>query len=169
MEVADAASTPSLAAIDRTPQHPRRLGMARYQRLRAGTARAHASGWLAREPETAKPTGAGHLGRLPPGAAAPRWTEGSEVMFERRYAEGVIERFPRLARELVELNVDLIVAVGDEAAAAGKQATDRIPIVFASVGDPVGRRLVSSLARPGGNLTGLTTQGGELNGNGWPC
>ena len=91
------------------------------------------------------------------------WTEGRDVVFERRFSEGVVDRLPHLARELVEGYVDLIVATGAGALAA-KQATVTIPIVFAAVPDPVATGLVASLARPAGNLTGLSSQSPELVG-----
>jgi putative ABC transport system substrate-binding protein len=92
------------------------------------------------------------------------WSEGRDVVFERRFAEGAADRFPRLARELIEQKVDVIVATSGNAAFAAKKATDTIPIVFASVPRPVEQGLVASLARPGGNLTGLATQSFELEG-----
>jgi putative ABC transport system substrate-binding protein len=91
------------------------------------------------------------------------WTEGRDVVFERRYTEGVVDRLPRLVREVIEHKVDLIVASGASALAA-KQATETIPIVFVAVRDPVAEGLVASLARPGGNLTGLSAQSTELVG-----
>ena len=84
------------------------------------------------------------------------WTEGQTLVFERRYAEGREALLPQLAAELVRLKVDVIIAIGTPAARAAKDATATIPVVFARVGDPVGSGLVQSLARPGGNLTGLT-------------
>lgn len=92
------------------------------------------------------------------------WVEGRNLVIEFRYAEGVRDRFPTLAREMVELKVDLIVASSGTAAQAAKEATGKIPIVFASVPTPVQRGLVASLARPGGNLTGLATLSDELVG-----
>ncbi len=91
------------------------------------------------------------------------WTEGREVVFERRFSEGVVDRLPLFARELIARNVDLIFATGAGALAA-KQATETIPIVFAAVPDPVGTGLVATLARPGGNVTGLSSQSPELVG-----
>src|SRR5262249_42308091 len=73
-----------------------------------------------------------------------------------RYAEGVTERLPNLATELVSLKVDVIVAIGTPAARAAKNATQTIPIVIKGVTDPVGTGLVASLAQPGGNVTGLS-------------
>ena len=85
-------------------------------------------------------------------------------MIEYRDAEGKVERLPALAPELVALNVDVIVAPGTPQALAAKQATRTIPIVFTAAGDPVTDGLVSSLARPGGNVTGLATLSPELVG-----
>jgi putative ABC transport system substrate-binding protein len=77
-------------------------------------------------------------------------------MVERRSAEGRNERLPALAAELVQRNVDVIVAVADAAALAAKDTTKSVPVVMLLVGDPVGSKLVASLARPGGNVTGMT-------------
>jgi len=84
------------------------------------------------------------------------WIDGRNVAIEYRWGEGRNERFAEIAAEFVRLKVDLIVASTTPAAIAAKQATSVIPIVFASVGDPVGTGLVASLARPAGNLTGLS-------------
>jgi putative ABC transport system substrate-binding protein len=84
------------------------------------------------------------------------------LVIEYRYAEGKFERLPALATELVRLRVDLIVTVGTPAARAAKQATQTIPIVMAASGDAVGVGLVATLARPGGNVTGLSFLGREL-------
>ena len=92
------------------------------------------------------------------------WVEGRDIAFERRFAEGDVELFPRLARELIDRKVDLIVAVSGNAARAAKNSTASIPIVFASVASPVEQGLVASLARPAGNLTGMTTQSDEMIG-----
>jgi putative ABC transport system substrate-binding protein len=92
------------------------------------------------------------------------WVEGRTVMIEFRSADGQIERLPALAAELVALPVDVILLAGPIQAHAAKQATRTIPIVFATVGDPVGSGLVASLARPGGNLTGLSSITPELVG-----
>ena len=85
-------------------------------------------------------------------------------MIEYRDAEGKLERLPALAAELVALKVDVIVAASTPAALAAKQATRTIPIVFAAAGDPVASGLVTSLARPGGNVTGLSILAPELVG-----
>ena len=83
------------------------------------------------------------------------YVEGRNILIEYRSAEGKLERFPALAAELVALKVDVIFAANTQAALAAKQATRSIPIVFAGPADPVSSGLVGSLARPGGNLTGL--------------
>jgi putative ABC transport system substrate-binding protein len=83
------------------------------------------------------------------------YVEGRNITIEYRYAEGKVERFPDLAAELVRLKVDVIVAAGP-AIRAARQATTTIPIVMAVSGNPVGDGLVASLARPGGNITGLS-------------
>jgi putative ABC transport system substrate-binding protein len=90
------------------------------------------------------------------------WVEGRNAVIEWRFAEGRMERFPDLAADLVRLKVDLIVTLGGPAARAAKQATKTIPIVAVAVSDPVGQGLVASLARPGGNVTGLATLFPEL-------
>src|SRR6266851_5024834 len=91
------------------------------------------------------------------------YIEGQNIAFERRYAEGNNEILPDLAADLVRLQPDVILARGTAAARAAKVATQVIPIVFARAGDPIGLGLVPSLARPGGNLTGLSTLNVETN------
>jgi ABC-type uncharacterized transport system substrate-binding protein len=91
------------------------------------------------------------------------WIEGHTVAIEYRWAEGRPERFAEIATEFVRLKVDVIVTLGG-AVLAAKQATLVIPIVFASAGDPVGGGLVASLARPGGNITGLSNQMTDIAG-----
>ena len=91
------------------------------------------------------------------------WIEGRTVAIEYRWAEGRGERYAELATEFVRLKVDVIVTVGT-AVPAVKQATSVIPIVFAISGDPIGTGLVASLARPGGNVTGLSGQAPDLAG-----
>jgi putative ABC transport system substrate-binding protein len=86
------------------------------------------------------------------------WVEGRGVMIEVRAAEGVVERAGEIAAELARLKVDVIVMSGDAQVLAAKRAAPDIPIVIASAGDPVGQGLVESLARPGGNVTGLSVQ-----------
>ena len=89
------------------------------------------------------------------------WTEGRTIAIEYRWAEGRGEQFTKIATEFVQLQVDVILTVGS-AAAAAQQVTSTIPIVFAIAVDPVGTGMVASLARPGGNVTGLSTQTTEL-------
>src|SRR5262249_51807130 len=91
------------------------------------------------------------------------WIEGKNITIEYRFAEQKPERVPELAADLVRLKVDLIVVSGTPQTLAAKKATTTIPIVMANVGDPVGSDLVSSLARPGGNVTGLASLSPELN------
>src|SRR5262245_57671114 len=116
----------------------------------------------------------GFLDTTPP--PAPRWdalldglrergyVEGQNLVFERRFSEGHAERFPELAAELVRLQVDCLLVPTTPAALAAKQATQTIPVVMLAALDPVGAGLVASLARPGGNLTGLSAVGPELSG-----
>jgi ABC-type uncharacterized transport system substrate-binding protein len=92
------------------------------------------------------------------------YVEGRNVAIEVRDAEGKLERLPALAAELVALKADVIVTAGTPAALAAKRATRTVPIVFAGVSDPVTGRLVTGLARPGGNVTGLSTLAPELVG-----
>jgi ABC transporter substrate binding protein len=84
------------------------------------------------------------------------WVDGRNVAIEVRWAEGRSERFAEIAAELVRLKVDVILTHNTPPVLAAKQATSVIPIVFASAGDPVGVGVVASLARPGGNVTGLS-------------
>ena len=91
------------------------------------------------------------------------WIEGKNIAIEYRFAEQKDERLPELAADLVRLKVDLIVASGTPSSLAAKSATTTIPIVMAQAGDPVGSGLVASLARPGGNVTGLSNLSFELN------
>jgi ABC-type uncharacterized transport system substrate-binding protein len=92
------------------------------------------------------------------------YVEGRNVVIDYRDAEGKVERLPALAAELVALEVDVIVAPGPPHALAAKQVTRTIPIVFATAADAVGSGLVTSLARPGGNVTGLSFVGPGLVG-----
>src|SRR5262245_23869655 len=92
------------------------------------------------------------------------WIEGRTIAIEQRWGEGRNERFAKGAAEFVQRKVDVIVASGTANVLAAKQATSDIPIVFAAAGNPVGSGLVASLAQPGGNLTGLSTQAADLAG-----
>jgi ABC-type uncharacterized transport system substrate-binding protein len=118
----------------------------------------------------------GYLSSMPPGPAAPLvaafrqglgetgYVEGRNVAFEYRFAEGHYDRLPALAADLVGRKVDVIVTQGGiSPARAAKSATSTIPIVFSVGGDPVALGLVTSFARPGGNLTGFSMLTGELN------
>src|SRR5215831_2315189 len=90
------------------------------------------------------------------------WIEGKNITIEYRFAQQKPERLPELAAELVHLKVDIIVTADTPAALPAKSATTTIPIVMALAGDPVGTGLVTSLARPGGNITGLASFSTEL-------
>ena len=92
------------------------------------------------------------------------YVEGQNVVLELRFGEGKAEQFPVLAAELVRLKVDVIVALTNPVIDAVRQATQTIPIVMPAASDPVGAGFVASLARPGGNITGLTGYSPELNG-----
>jgi ABC-type uncharacterized transport system substrate-binding protein len=126
-----------------------------------------------------------HPGRVPrigfliastPSAMAPRldafqqgllelgYVEGKNIVIERRYADGKSDHLPALAAELVSLKVDVIVTSGPTATRSAKEATSTIPIVMTFDDDPVGSGFVASLARPGGNITGLATLAPEISG-----
>jgi putative ABC transport system substrate-binding protein len=92
------------------------------------------------------------------------YVEGKNIVIEWRSAEGKLDRLPALAAELVSLKVDVIVTAGAAVTRPAKKATNVIPIVMAQDTDPVGNGFVTSLARPGGNITGLSTLAPELNG-----
>jgi putative tryptophan/tyrosine transport system substrate-binding protein len=92
------------------------------------------------------------------------WTEGRTVSIEYRWAEGSYERAAEIAAEFVRMKVDVIVTSSTPNVLATKKATSEIPVIFTSAGDPVGAGLVASLARPGGNVTGLSVQQAEISG-----
>ena len=118
----------------------------------------------------------GYLGANPPSANVARieafrqglrelgYVEGENIIIEWRSAEGALDHLPALAAELVRLKVDVIVTGGSPTTRAAKDATATIPIVMAQDGDPVGNGFVASLARPGGNITGLSSLFSELSG-----
>jgi len=118
----------------------------------------------------------GYLITSSPSAIAPRmdafqqglrelgYVEGKNIVIERRHGEGKLERLPGLAAELVRLNVDVLVTSGPTATRPAKEATSTIPIVMTFDDDPVGSGFVASLARPGGNITGLSTLAPEISG-----
>ena len=92
------------------------------------------------------------------------YIEGQNIVIEYRFASGRAERLPELATELARLKPDVLVTPGTPASLGAKQATSTIPIVFAGVADAVGAGLIANLARPGGNITGLTSISAELGG-----
>jgi len=118
-----------------------------------------------RDQSQATPRRIGYLGNSPQegpdpfadGLRALGWIEGQNVIIERRFIAGNIERAPQLAAELVRLDVDVIVAAAPPNVRAVQQATSSIPVVMVAVSDPVGMGFVASLARPGGNITGVTS------------
>ncbi len=129
-------------------------------------------------PDAQPPATVPRIGLLETGSLAPRaplweafrqamrelgYVEGRNVVFEARGADGKVERLAALAAELVRLKVDVIVTAGTSAAPAARLATATIPIVMATGGDPLGLGIVESLARPGGNVTGVTTLSSELS------
>jgi putative ABC transport system substrate-binding protein len=92
------------------------------------------------------------------------YVEGKNIVIEYRYAEGKVDRLPALAAELVRLKVDVIITSGPPVTRAAKEVTSTIPIVMANEADPVGSGVIASLARPGGNITGLSQLSPELTG-----
>jgi putative ABC transport system substrate-binding protein len=136
-----------------------------------------AAAWplAARAQQPAKLPTIGYLGTAAASAWAPwtaafvqrlhelGWIEGRTVAIQYRWAEGHTERFAEIAAEFIRLKVDVIVT-GGNAAVAAKQASSVVPIVFALASDPVGDGLVATLARPGGNITGLSIQAPDLAG-----
>src|SRR5262245_66631985 len=97
------------------------------------------------------------------------YVEGQNIAIESRWADGKYDRLPSLAAELVRLKVNVIVAATPPAVQAVKQATNTIPIVMVGVFDPVAMGFVDSLARRGGNITGLSSYSPSWSGNGWRC
>jgi putative ABC transport system substrate-binding protein len=92
------------------------------------------------------------------------YIEGKSILVEYRYADGKFDRLPALATELVRLKVDIILTAGPQATRPAKEVSSTIPIIMAQDPDPVGNGFVASLARPGGNITGLATFAPELSG-----
>jgi putative tryptophan/tyrosine transport system substrate-binding protein len=119
------------------------IGKAADYRVFGGVTAAQSAAWLAAFVQRLRELG---------------WIEGRNIAIEYRWAEGHEDRYKEIAAEFVRLKVDLILVGGNDAALIAKQATPVIPIVFTIAGDPVGTGLVASLARPGGNVTGLSSQ-----------
>ncbi len=103
------------------------------------------------------------IGGFPQGMRERGYVEGKNLTIEWRFADGDLTRLPKLAEELVQLKVDVLIGAGPQAIGALKQATTAIPIVMGVPGDPVSQGFVASLARPGGNITGATINAGEIN------
>jgi putative ABC transport system substrate-binding protein len=124
--------------------------------------KVHRIGWL--EISSPNPEVLRLIGLFRKGLRDLGWFEGQNLAIEYRYAEGKTERLSELAAELVRLKVDCIVTAGGQPTEAAQQATKTIPIVMAVSGDPVAQGFVASLARPGGNITGLSILSPELSG-----
>jgi putative tryptophan/tyrosine transport system substrate-binding protein len=112
---------------------------------------------------------AANLNALRRGLGDLGYIEGQNIRLEYRSAEGQAAHFPALAEELVRLKVNVIVTRGTPAARAAKEATSTIPVVMAAIGEPLGPGVVASLARPGGNVTGLSAFVNELAGKRANC
>jgi ABC-type uncharacterized transport system substrate-binding protein len=152
--------------------------MSHMQRRDFITLLGGAAAWplAARAQQPGKPPTIGFMGSTTPAVAAQwvasfvqrlrelGWLEGRDVAIEYRWAEGRSERFAEIAAEFVRLKVDVILTHNTPTVLAAKQATSAIPIVFATAGDPVGSGLVATLARPGGNVTGISSQGSDAAG-----
>jgi ABC-type uncharacterized transport system substrate-binding protein len=113
---------------------------------------------------TSVSAGSARIEAFRPGLRELGYVEGKNIVIEWRGAEGRSDRLPPLAAELVRFKVDVIVTTGSSATRAAKEATITLPIVMANDSDPVGNGFVASLARPGGNITGLSTLAPELSG-----
>jgi putative ABC transport system substrate-binding protein len=123
------------------------------------TTKAHRIGWLSAESLIPQ----GRVEGFRQGLRALGYIEGQNLVIESRYAEGKAERLPDLAAELVRLQVDVIVAMGAPAIRAVQRATRTIPIIMAGTADAVAQGFITSLARPGGNITGVSDLGAELH------
>ena len=157
-------------------ERSRRIQNLKWRRLIAIGIAFAMSGAVAEAQQPGKVPRIGYLGLTSPSANSARieafrqglrelgYVEGKNIVIEWRHHEGKLDRLPALAAELVRLKVDVIVTAGPPAARAAKEATVAIPIVMMQVGDPVGSGFVASLARPGGNITGLSSLAPELSG-----
>ena len=125
--------------------------------LSGGYAQSPSARTEARQPRTSVPNLGQHLQEL-------GWTKGRNMRLEERYAKGQLRQLPQFARQLVQNKMDVIVAHAPAAVRAAKDATSSIPIVMAHGGDPVAQGFVASLARPGGNVTGVANLSAELSG-----
>src|SRR5271155_4309060 len=145
----------------------------RRREFLAGISGIAASPFAARAQQTTRLPVVGFMGAATPSAWVPwtaafvrrldelGWVDGKTVKIEYRWAAGSEERYAEIGTELVNLDAKVLVAVGGDAA---KKATSKTPIVVALMSDPVGTGLVSSLARPGGNITGMSIQSTDLAG-----
>ncbi len=147
---ASALSAP-IAALAQQPGNP----------ARAATGKIWRVGILAPRSRPAALEGDDY-GAFPRGLRESGYVEGKNLVIEWRFADNEVKRMPGLAAELLSLNVDVVITAGENAALAMQKATSTTPIVSAGVSDPVGVGLVKSLARPGGNLTGVSSITGEL-------
>jgi putative tryptophan/tyrosine transport system substrate-binding protein len=131
-----------------------------------GSEKVHRIGFIGIQPPQSSPEGQRIWDAFNQALRDRGWVEGRNILIERRYSEGMAERFPDLAAELVRLKVDVIVAVAAGAALAAKKATTSIPVVAVGVTDPVGSGLVASLARPGGKVVSrvMWKSGGDPSG-----
>jgi putative ABC transport system substrate-binding protein len=135
-----------------------------------------AFGLIAEAQQPKKVPRIGYLGAVSPSAVSARteafrqglrelgYVEGKNIVIEWRSSEGKQDRLPSLVAELVRLKVDVIITAGPQSTRAAKEATVTIPIVMAQANDPLGNGFVASLARPGGNITGLSTLAPEISG-----
>ena len=158
------------------PEPCRRIQNLKWARLSAIVVALTVCGAVATAQQPTKIPRLGYLAGAPVSANAPRreafrqdlrelgHVEGKNIIIEYRSADGKLERLPALAAELVRLKVDIIVTAGPIPTRAAKAATSTIPIVMTQDPDPVGNGFVASLARPGGNITGLSTLAPELSG-----
>jgi putative tryptophan/tyrosine transport system substrate-binding protein len=164
-----------VALLDLINLSPYRPGMDRRRFLLTSVAGALAAPFAAGAQPAGKVPRVGFLLGLSPGPSREvdafqrglrelGYIEGQNIAIDYRYARGQVERLPELAAELVHLNPDVIVAPYTPPALAAKRTTSMIPIVFAVVADAVGSGLITNLARPGGNITGLTSTSAELGG-----
>jgi len=158
------------------PESYRRIQTRKWVRLSVIAFVLVVTGPVAQAQEPKKAPRLGFLGATSPSAVAARldafrqglrelgYVGGKNIAIEYRYAEGKLDRLPALAAELVRLKVDVIVLAGPASIRPAKEATNTIPIVMANDADPVGSGAIASLARPGGNITGLSNLAPEISG-----